>query len=285
MRTTITERRVARLVGLFALLAMLFLVALPATSVVSAATAAPAGDAVVAFDQEVGDPGEEIGAAEGGDCDREVATSLPGGLNFVVLNKAACDTLGDYTNAYATVMTLFSIIIAFWFVVVVGRLGAAVIRRSYNDEDLDATTTANFFKQLAVSAGIALIGFILISRGMNMLLGLGNGAFEMLVIESKDSYLVKFGGPIGGLLLTLQNAASMLLLLIGVPIGAWRFIRAYNKVNASGSDYGVLTGALKEVGFYFVMILGAWLLVRYGINMIVDLYANVGNELDNSMTG
>ena len=126
------------------------------------------------------------------------------------------------------------------------------------------------------------MGFIIFSNGIQIVLAIGNGGIGVLGVSSNGSYLKKFGGPlIGGWLLWMQNAGSMVLLLVAVPIAAFRFLRAYSKITlGSGEaeqagDFAAINSHLKSTFYFLVAIALAWIGIRFGIDIAIGLWTNI----------
>ena len=277
-----------------AVVAVLFILAVPVIALAADPTSAPPAPTVA----PIGGGGTTIGQTSGATCDTQL--QLPMGIqmpNVIVprLPIEACQALGykdasnpGAVNGYATLMTLMAFASTFWLLWIIGKLAFEMVmlymgkKDEYGTEEKAGALFGHFSRQLIASFIVAIVGFIIFSNGIQIVLAIGNGGIGVLGVSSNGSYLKKFGGPlIGGWLLWMQNAGSMVLLLVAVPIAAFRFLRAYSKITlGSGEaeqagDFAAINSHLKSTFYFLVAIALAWIGIRFGIDIAIGLWTNI----------
>ena len=275
---------------------ILFILVIPVVPVIALGANPPSPVPTV---NPIGGGGGGGGGTSGATCDTK--PQLPPGIpNMIVPNLPieACNALGwDSTtgsrglvDGYATLMTFLAFASCLWLLFIIGKLAYEFVllflgkKDEYGEnEDKAGALFGHFVKQLIASFIVAVVGLLLFSNGIQVVLALGNGTIGILGVSSSSSYLLKFGGPIiGKVLLWMQNAGSMVLLLVAVPIAAFRFLRAYSKITLGdggaapgGGDFAAINAHLKSTFIFLVAIALCWVGIRFGIDLTIGLWSQV----------
>ena len=203
--------------------------------------------------------------------------------DLVTFNKDLTDFLGPLAPL---VVTLFNGLAFLLIMLLVARLSVIAIRAilEFNKEGSSMEGGSHSGLLIAsIRSGveaflIALVGFLVISAGPNLLYFLAQSTAKTLTVQQTD-YLPQFAGPFAGLVAAAQTAVSLGVIVLAIWFGAkiwWSALSAAGLAKASGAgqtpgSMGALNDAAKKTAILAVMAIAAFLTVRFGPQLFFQI--------------